>query len=996
MRRGTAISRVTLIAITLSLPFGGGGCPGIPGGGGRPGEFNLPPTPVITADVIRGVAPLTVQFNSDRSSDDGLIVSRLWDFGDGTTSQEIAPRHTFTSSLDFVVTLTLTDELGAQASRKQTISVTEAPIPVISADPPAAESAPAVVEFSGAASFDPDGEIVEYQWDFGDGSREFLQTVTHVYATSGTFRARLTVTDNKGVTAFAEQLIKIGIRTPTIEIRVPPPDITNIVVSSESPVWIQAVYDVEVGAAHFARAGLDRDRDQCEAQSVLYDVATGVPIHVITGHDDRVNDVAFAPDGASVLTASDDGTIRRQSATTGALISTYAGTGRITSVAYTADGLQLVWGQSNGDVVLADLASGTVERTFVGHNAGVNTVATSPDGTQILSGSNDRRALLWNVADGTILRDFQHTLGVNAVAFSPTDATMVATGSEDGTIKIWNTTSGAELLTLTGHTGPVNDLVFSADGFALLSVGDDHTARAWSPFLGTLETTYTGHDDAVASVAISPDGASLFTGSADGTARVWDSATAKTLHIVQPCVSTISSVAVSPDGAHFLAGVAARNDIQLDTDPPNGNDLNITLPQGLSLKQVADLGLLDVPVGGYYLWAEIDTDQTDVPVRDYANPSVNVVDDFTGTITSDTPVIPLTDDQANVVVPFDNQRQIFDLGPLNRGDRVFLSLLTIPGFGAAYVPTQEFSAMVLDANQRILAWYQALDLIDSGGGGLADFFLTLPPELEEFVLFNRDTKLVVGHNSLHYYVVADGGVSLNVRIQRESGLFETRAQRVLVKFDGSRGDAIAAGNQPARIIPAFDAADFNQYFSTPPIPPWGDDETLQLKNAILAELEGVYAAFNVEFFSSDDGVLPGIPYQTVYVGGPNPDDLLGISDYVDPRNETATGTALVYATEIAQVGIPGGFANPITDTATLGRAIGRVAAHEVGHLLGLRNTDDATDIMEGYDVRQVGDPTIPRTLKAATVTASEQVGTLPAIGIQDAILLLSETVGIAP
>ncbi len=977
MQRTTAISRAILVALTLALPIGLSGCPETPGGGGIP--FNLPPRPVITSDVVRGVAPLRVLFSSDRSTDDGLIVARQWDFGDGDTSQEIAPRHTFGTTGDFTVRLTLTDDLGAQASSTVVIAVTEAPVPVMVVDPTSAESAPAVISFDGSASFDPDGEIVEYQWDFGDGSREFLQVLTHVYASSGTYRARLTVEDDKGVTATAETLIAIGIPTPTIEVRVPPPGVPNIVVSADSPLWIQAVYDVEPGVAHFAQAGIDRDRDQCEAQSVLYDIVTGAPIRVLTGHDDRVNDVAFAPDGDTLVTASDDGTVRRYNATTGELIRVYTGNGNINAVAFSSDGLRLAWGQSDGDVVLADVASGAVIRTFTGHNAMVNDVAFSPDGTQILSGSNDRRALLWNVADGTVLRDWQHTLAINAVAISPSDPTMVATGGEDGVIKTWNTISGAELLALTGHGAPVNDLAFSSDGLALISGGSDGTARAWSPFTGDLAYTYSGHDDDVVSVAISPDSTTIITGSADGRACVWNSVTAEALECVQPCESTISGVAVSPDGAHFLAGVAARNDIRLDTDPPNGNDLNITLPQALRLRTVPDLAFGDVPPGLYYLWAEIDTDQTEVPVRSYANASINVIDAFTDTVTSDTPIIPLVNNRAAVVVPFTGDRHVFDLGPLERGDRLFISMLTTPGFGEFYTPTDEFSLMVLDADQRILAWYQALRTSAAG--------------LQEFVLFTADTKLLVGHNSLHYYVVADGGIDVSVRVQPDN-LLEPRQQRVLVRFNG--GAAVAVGDLSPQDIPPLDASDFNQFFD--PSPGWGSDETDILKLVIMQTLENTYAAYDVQFVSSDDGVTPDLPFQTIYVGGEIPDELLGISDYTDPRNETTTGSAIVYATEIGEQGITGtgNWQNPIDTVNDLGAAIGRVAAHQVGQLLGLRNTDDATDVMQGYAVWQVGDPTIPRILKASLVTASEQVANLGAIGVQDAPLLLGETVGAAP
>lgn len=220
-------SRRSLILMSLALPvvlmqLDLSGClPGVGGDGGGGGTtlFNVPPTVVLTADIVRGIAPLTVRFSSAGSTDDGLIVSRLWNFDDGQTSRDISPVHTFQDTGEFIVRITLTDDDGASSSRSIVISVTEAPIAVISVDRTSAASAPAIFNFDGSASMDPDGTIERYHWDFGDGSSELVPVVVHTFATPGTYRVRLTVTDDKGVTGSNDKIIQVGIPQPTITFR---------------------------------------------------------------------------------------------------------------------------------------------------------------------------------------------------------------------------------------------------------------------------------------------------------------------------------------------------------------------------------------------------------------------------------------------------------------------------------------------------------------------------------------------------------------------------------------------------------------------------------------------------------------------------------------------------------------------------------------------------------------------------------------------------------
>ena len=99
------------------------------------------------------------------------------------------------------------------------LSVNQAPVAVANATPDLGK-APLEVDFSSAGSADPDGSIVAYDWDFGDGNTSTDANPTHIYATPGTYIATLTVTDDR---TFPAPLTDTALVTVTVtEFNTPP------------------------------------------------------------------------------------------------------------------------------------------------------------------------------------------------------------------------------------------------------------------------------------------------------------------------------------------------------------------------------------------------------------------------------------------------------------------------------------------------------------------------------------------------------------------------------------------------------------------------------------------------------------------------------------------------------------------------------------------------------------------------------------------------------
>ncbi len=160
---------------------------GVDSRGGPPP--NAPPSASFSADCTDLLCNFT-----DTSSDDGTIASWSWDFGDGNTSTEQSPGHTYTAAGTYPVELTVMDNEGAPDTASQSVSVGPN-------TPPSASFSEVCTglscNFTDTSS--DDDPIASWSWDFGDGGTSTAQNPSHTYAAAGTYPVELTVIDSDGV-----------------------------------------------------------------------------------------------------------------------------------------------------------------------------------------------------------------------------------------------------------------------------------------------------------------------------------------------------------------------------------------------------------------------------------------------------------------------------------------------------------------------------------------------------------------------------------------------------------------------------------------------------------------------------------------------------------------------------------------------------------------------------------------------------------------------------
>jgi len=143
-----------------------------------------------------------IEFDASASIDeDGEIDFYRWNFGDGTSELlAMSPSHTYYSSGTYTVTLTVIDNLGSVDTKTilVPVGVDANKAPTSYPGGPYSGTVGTPVTFDGSESHDPDGEIDEYTWSFGDETTGTGVIISHTYDKQGSYLVSLTVTDAHG------------------------------------------------------------------------------------------------------------------------------------------------------------------------------------------------------------------------------------------------------------------------------------------------------------------------------------------------------------------------------------------------------------------------------------------------------------------------------------------------------------------------------------------------------------------------------------------------------------------------------------------------------------------------------------------------------------------------------------------------------------------------------------------------------------------------------
>ncbi|HEX5622003.1 MAG TPA: hypothetical protein VFX51_26490, partial [Solirubrobacteraceae bacterium] len=273
--------------------------------------------------------------------------------------------------------------------------------------------------------------------------------------------------------------------------------------------------------SHATTVAYSPDGDQIltgaeNGNAILWNAATHEKVDEWRAGHGGITAARYSPSGDEIAFGFGDGSVIVTDASLASERELDAAGPRIENLAFSGDGASVVTALRDGTVRVLPADGSPAGAPLRGHEGKVLGVAANADGSLIASSGVDGSVRLWNGSAGTaqLLRDGGEPIW--DVALSPDGRVLLAVG-DDGLIRRWDVRSGGDSAPVSGGGAQLFAVAFSADGRRFAAAGEDGIVRVWSlaggPPIATLrgqasrilDLGFGARDDQVASAGL--DGA---------------------------------------------------------------------------------------------------------------------------------------------------------------------------------------------------------------------------------------------------------------------------------------------------------------------------------------------------------------------------------------------------------------------------------------------------------------------------------------------------------
>ncbi|NMF56475.1 serine/threonine-protein kinase [Pseudanabaena yagii] len=280
------------------------------------------------------------------------------------------------------------------------------------------------------------------------------------------------------------------------------------------------------------------------------------PIRFLQGHLDTIQNVALSPDGKTIASASDDGTVKfwELEGDTNSTREIKDQGGWVRAVIFLSD-RQIITAGQDKNIKIIDIPSGKVVKTFSGHTNLINNLAIAPASDLLVSGSYDNTVNVWQLSTGRLLRLLKgHSDKIFGIAISP-DGKQIVSASRDKTLRIWDAKTGETVKTLSGHLAGVTCVLITPDGKHIISGSNDKSIRVWDIATGNQLFMLTGHKEVIGAIAITSDGNYLISGGKDNpdSIHLWNLKTKSLIWDLIGHTDLVTSLVITPDNQKLIS-----------------------------------------------------------------------------------------------------------------------------------------------------------------------------------------------------------------------------------------------------------------------------------------------------------------------------------------------------------------------------------------------------------------------------------------------------------
>jgi WD40 repeat protein len=285
----------------------------------------------------------------------------------------------------------------------------------------------------------------------------------------------------------------------------------------------------------------------------------GLPPAITAAADPPITAIAFAPDGKSVVLASQAGLAVHDWPNLNLVRKLNTTLENIHDMAFSPDGRSLaVAGGTPSEAGMAQIfvwPGGMTSCELHGHDDSALAVAWKND-SSIATASLDHEIVVWDVTTRQPTERLKgHSRGVSNLCFLNGNDVLVSSGL-DQNLRVWNSESGMVVRTLNNHTKEVHQLALrpANQGLPMIaSVSNDHTVRLWQPTIGRM-VRFAQLNATPLAVTWLTDGSLIAVATTDGDVRLIDPDTVEVLETIPAVRGWAYSLAVHPSDNSLLVG----------------------------------------------------------------------------------------------------------------------------------------------------------------------------------------------------------------------------------------------------------------------------------------------------------------------------------------------------------------------------------------------------------------------------------------------------------